>query len=152
MKASMDGKNKTVVVGNVKVFTFTIDYQNQVLYFVFWDNNRINVNSSNTDGSNTKLIAQFLDHYLITDYLDIKVSLFGDLLIISVTLSSIPNQIYEIRKSTTVSNRLELNTCHNFHHPHHLKVIRQPSGNNLLLNALLVLNMTLHNYIIIHSS
>ena len=133
MKASMDGNNKTVVVdNNVEVFAFTIDYQNQVLYFVYWDNNRLNINSSNIDGSNTKLITQFLDHYLITDYLEIKVSLFGDLLVVSVTLSGIPNQIYEVRKNTTVSNRLELNTCHNFDHPHHLKVIRQPPGNNLL--------------------
>lgn len=129
----MDGNNKTVVVdNNVEVFAFTIDYQNQVLYFVYWDNNRLNINSSNIDGSNRKLIAQFLDQYLITDYLEIKVSLFGDLLIISVTLSGVPNQIYEVRKNTTVSNRLELNTCHNLDYPHHLKVIRQPPGNNLL--------------------
>ena len=69
---SMDGNNKTVIIGvdtyaeRDAIFSLTLDYQTQVLYWIFGNNSNgsLNIKSSNTDGTNQQTILQLQNvHY-----------------------------------------------------------------------------------------
>ena len=98
MKVSMDGNNKTIVIDTedttcCDLFTFTIDYQNQVLYLVYQDrfNRSLRVNSSNVDGTNRQLVAQ-LNRYSSRI---ISVTVFQDMLFLTFTFGT--GYIYKLR-------------------------------------------------------
>ena len=98
MKVSMDGNNKTIIIDTedtacCDLFTFTIDYQNQVLYLVYQDhfNHSLRVNSSNVHGTNRQLVAQ-LNRYSSRI---ISVTVFQDMLFLTFTFGT--GSIYKLR-------------------------------------------------------
>ena len=61
-RVSMDGNNRTVLISNLNssINSFTLDYQTQVLYLVFF-NQTLKVTSANIDG--TIIRQQQIPHY-----------------------------------------------------------------------------------------
>ena len=87
-KASMDGKNQTIIIAFNSSFNthdtviFTLDYQTQMLYWVDSYNNTLE--RSNVDGTNRQIL-------LITSDIEFYhgVSLFRDILLLSGSYSKI---------------------------------------------------------------
>lgn len=143
---SMDGKNRTVVIGvntsyydNI-MFSFTLDYQAQVLYWVFGDyhNHTISIKCSNIDGTNRKTILQLNDSYYYDFYyyyhyhLVYRLDSWG-LTVYNETLFLSPPRMREIYKlGTNGENFITLINSSaqvfcRFRY-YQLKVIKQPSG------------------------
>ena len=62
-RASMDGRARQILHNTRLVYPFglTLDYQNQVLYWI--DASLDKIESSNVDGTNRQLIAMFVSNY-----------------------------------------------------------------------------------------
>ena len=118
-KASMDGKNHTIIIkSNLSpVVTLTLDYQTQVLYWIQVDPYLNKLESSNTDGMNRQTLLIFRN--------DIYhgLSLFRDI----VLLSRSDSGIYVANKSKQLQNFLiqPLNCFSNTYQPSVLKVFSQ---------------------------
>ena len=135
---SMDGNNRTVIINverrryyNDAMLSFTLDYQAQVLYWIFSVYTRanhsleLNIESSNVDGTNRQTIIQLSDNHSETLRFPPHLTIYKGMLF----LSSIWNdKIYKLRTNgknfTTFVNSSVLCGV-NYHQ---LKVMKQPPG------------------------
>ena len=143
---SMDGNNRTVIIEvdtNDAMLSLTLDYQTQVLYWIFGNNNNgsLSIKYSNTDGTNQQTILQLQNniYYYHYYYYHIFHRLFFGLTVYNETLFlSLPwtNDIKVYKLGTNDINDENFNTlfinssaqvfCR--HRIYQIKVTNQPSG------------------------
>ena len=137
---SMDGKNRTAIIDvdtYDAILSLTLDYQAQVLYWVFGNasNGSLIIKCSNIDGTNQQTILQlqnvYYDYYiyhLLHHYSwGLSISVYNETLFLS---SSPTRELYKIRTNgdtlLLINNSAHQVFCgfRNFQ----LKAINQPSG------------------------
>lgn len=132
---SMDGKNRTVIINVNKrheddaILSLTLDYQAQVLYWVFgnYSNRSLHIERSNANGTNRQTIIH-LPHIYNRNSLHQPpgLTMNKDMLFLSSLYQD--NEAYKLRTNgenfTTFINR---STLFMFQ-PYHLKVTKQPPG------------------------
>ena len=139
-RMSMDGKNRTVVIGvdasyydNI-VLSLALDYQAQVLYWFFCDrhNNTIYIKRSNIDGTNQKTILQLNDSYYYNycHYYHLDswgLTMYNETLFLS---SPRTREVYKLGTNgenfITLINSSAQVSCRFYYYQ--LKVTKQPSG------------------------
>ena len=114
-RVSMDGSNRTEVVNITSrhyIFSLTLDYQAQVLYWVDYYNydDSVRVNSSNVDGTNRQTFLRVFSssyyHHFHFSFYQHGLSLFGDTLYLSEPWNS---EVYKHsigENLTTITNRM----------------------------------------------
>ena len=139
-RMSMDGRNRTTII-NVDTYdtilSLTLDYQAQVLYWVFGNdsNGSLIIKCSNVDGTNQQTILQLQNvHYDYYNYhywyhysLGLSISVYNETLFLS---SSPTRELYKIRTNgdtlLLINNSAHQVFC-GFRNLQ-VKVINQPSG------------------------
>ena len=136
---SMDGNNRTAIIDHEvdtyynAVISLTLDYQTQVLYWVYGNssNGSLSIKRSNTDGTNQQTILQLQNvhyHYFYFYYYSSGLTTYNETLYL--TLSWI-REIYELGTNGENFNTLFINSsaqllfCERFYQ---IKVTNQPSG------------------------
>ena len=147
---SMDGNNRTVIIEadtNDTMLSLTLDYQTQVLYWIFGNNSNgsLNIKRSNTDGTNQQTILQLQNiYYYYYNYFHLHrffydlIHLFGLTVYNETLFLSLPwmsnNEIYKLETndingenfSTLFINSSAQVLCR---FPfYQIKVTNQPSG------------------------
>ena len=142
-RMSMDGKNRTAIVDvdtgsyHDVILSLTLDYQAQVLYWVFGNdsNGSLIIKCSNVDGTNQQTILQLQNvHYDYYNYhrfyhysLGLSISVYNETLFLS---SSPTRELYKIRTNgdtlLLINNSAHQVFC-GFRNLQ-VKVINQPSG------------------------
>ena len=140
---SMDGRNRTVVVGvNTSYYghtirSLTLDYQAQVLYWAFGDghNHTLSIKCSNIDGTNKNTLLQLNESYYYDYYYyhyhhsrhDLWVAVYNKTLFLSLPWKS---EVYKLGINgenfiTFISSSTQA-FCRFWYHQ--IKVTNQPSG------------------------
>ena len=136
---SMDGNNRTAIIDYEvdtyydAVVSLTLDYQTQVLYWVYGNssNGSLSIKRSNTDGTNQQTILQLQNvhyHYFYFYYYSSGLTTYNETLYL--TLPWI-REIYKLRTNGENFNTLFINSsaqllfCGSFYQ---IKVTNQPSG------------------------
>lgn len=145
-KASMDGKNHTVIVeSNLSpVVTLTLDYQAQVLYWIQVDPYLNKVESSSIDGMNRQTILSFRND--ITLYHG--VSLFRDILLLSGSYGIVYMANISSQNVQPVTIACTLNCFSSTYQPSILKVFnqeRQPVNCKLIILHIHVLERSVYD-------
>ena len=140
---SMDGRNRTVVVGvttsyDHTILSLTLDYQAQVLYWAFGDghNHTLSIKCSNIDGTNKNTLLQlnesYYHDYYYYHYHHFRYDLWGLAVYNKTLFLSLPRkrEVYKLGINgenfiTFISSSTQ--TFCRFRY-HQIKVTTQPSG------------------------
>ena len=131
---SMDGKNRTVVIGVNTLYhdnaiqSLAVDYHAQVLYWVHYINRTvITIKRSNIDGTNQQAILHHHHHYYYYYYYSWGLTVYNETLFLS---SPWMKEVYKLgingENFITLINSSAQVFCRFYYHQ--LKVIKQPSG------------------------
>ena len=134
---SMDGNNRTVIIEvdtyYNAVVSLTLDYQAQVLYWIFGNNSNssLSIKRSNTDGTNQQTILQLQNvhyYYYYLYHYPSGLTMYNDTLLFSLSWT---REVYKLRTNgenfTLFINSSMPVFCRNqrYQFP---KVTNQPSG------------------------
>ena len=133
---SMDGRNRTTIIDvdtHDAILSLTLDYQTQVLYWVYGNdsNGSLIIKCSNIDGTNQQTILQLQNVYYYYIYhlfhhysRGLSITVYNETLFLSLSLTS---ELYKIRingDALLLINNSVFCRLQNLQ----LKAINQPSG------------------------
>ena len=126
---SMDGNNRTAVInGNwwsyYGIVSFTLDYEAQVLYWVFNYYYSLNIESSNADGTNRQQLTTYDWGYYYSHRRSPGLAMYKDMPYLSLRNREIHKFRTNGENVTTFINRSVLYSGYYYH----LRVTNQPLG------------------------